>query len=379
MTTATYIPVKQGGRHLLGDNEFEYRPNKVKENKTYYVCIEKRNLNCPATAVVCSKTDTVIKYLHEHNHDSDLIKKKVKKIENTLIQDAKKSTDSPRIVLGNITNNIVTEMESGVGAMRKTATITKAIQRARAKEFGFPPVPKNWEEMKVPDVLKNTIQNEKFLVFDETVDEFRKERIMIFCSNLQLKTLNSADYWIADGTFDVVETSLFKQLFIITALSETGITVPCCFALLPGKETIFYQKVFEVLKSQNVKPPNNFKTDFEKAIHKGFSNVYPNVPIRGCDTHFKRAIKTKLSSTDYGLGCLYQSCIEFQTLIRYLWGLSLVPAEKIVSTWENYISVQYDKLKLAFPDDIETVDEFLGYFEKTWIGSLNWRTGDFFL
>ena len=25
MTTAKYVPVKQGGRHLLGENEFEYR------------------------------------------------------------------------------------------------------------------------------------------------------------------------------------------------------------------------------------------------------------------------------------------------------------------------------------------------------------------
>ena len=39
MTTAKYVPVKQGGRHLLGENEFEYRQNRTKENKTYYVRI----------------------------------------------------------------------------------------------------------------------------------------------------------------------------------------------------------------------------------------------------------------------------------------------------------------------------------------------------
>ena len=66
---------------------------------------------------------------------------------------------------------------------------------------------------------------------------------------------------------------------------------------------------------------------------------------------------------------------DFQTLIRYLWALSLVPTEDIVTTWEEVVRLQYDLLKPSFEEDSETVDKFLEYFEKTWIGSLNWRTG----
>jgi len=49
--------------------------------------------------------------------------------------------------------------------------------------------------------------------------------------------------------------------------------------------------------------------------------------------------------------------------------------EDIVRTWEDVISSCYDELKPSFEDNSDQVDLFLEYFEKTWIGALNWRTG----
>ena len=200
-------------------------------------------------------------------------------------------------------------------------------------------------------------------------------RILIFCSNTQKDLLKSSDYWLADGTFSVVEKTMFYQLFIITGVTQTGVTVPCLFALLPNKESTSYQEIFQFLKDNGIDAPPNLKTDFEKAIIKAFLNVYPGATVRGCDVHYKRAIRTKLSSTDYGLGSLYLHNVEFQTLVRYLWSLSLVPESDIISVWENYISQKYESLKPGFEEDGESVDEFLGYFERTWLGALNWRTG----
>ena len=42
--TANYIEVKQGGRHLLDSNQFEYRVTKKKPNKTYYQCIQRKTM-----------------------------------------------------------------------------------------------------------------------------------------------------------------------------------------------------------------------------------------------------------------------------------------------------------------------------------------------
>ena len=72
---------------------------------------------------------------------------------------------------------------------------------------------------------------------------------------------------------------------------------------------------------------------------------------------------------------MYQNNEDFQTLVRYLWALSVVPEEDIVRTWEDVISSRHDELKPNFEDNSEQVDLFLEYFEKTWIGALNWRTG----
>ena len=61
--TANYIEVKQGGRHLLDSNQFEYRVTKKKPNKTYYQCIQRKNNSCPAGAVVNNKNDKIISFL----------------------------------------------------------------------------------------------------------------------------------------------------------------------------------------------------------------------------------------------------------------------------------------------------------------------------
>ena len=375
--TANYIEVKQGGRHLLDSNQFEYRVTKKKPYKTYYQCIQRKNNSCPAGAVVNNENDKIISFLGEHTHDSDLLKRRVREIEKQAVKNSSGTlVISLQTVLGNMTNTVVhTYTNEGVSAMRKSNTLVQAVKRARAEHFGFPKVPKSWNDMSVPQNLETTIRGDRFLAINEHLGGENSERIIIFCSSEQQNVLKSATYWVADGTFDVVNKTLFYQLFIITAVTATGITVPCCFALLPNKETSSYQRVFQYLKDVNVTPPGSLKTDFEKAIMRGFLNCYPDVPVMGCDTHFKRAIRRKLTSTELGLGSLYQNNVDFQTLVRYLWALSLVPEEDIVKTWEDVISSRYEELKLSFEDYSDQVDLFLDYFEKTWIGALNWRTG----
>ena len=73
MAAVKYIAVKQDGKHLIYENEMEYRRIKTRYSKTYYQSIEKRNTLCPAAAVICSKTDVLIKMISEHNHDSNLM------------------------------------------------------------------------------------------------------------------------------------------------------------------------------------------------------------------------------------------------------------------------------------------------------------------
>ena len=260
--------------------------------------------------------------------------------------------------------------------MRKTNTLKKAVSRARQSHEGAPSVPKSWDDMIVPAHLSVTVRGGEFLAVEETTTPVSSEKIVIFCSQDQKDVMKTAQYWVADGTFDVVSKTLFSQLFIITSMSQTGVTVPTLFALLPNKETSSYQRVFQFLRDEGVEPPESLKTDFEKGIIRGFLNVFPGVTVNGCDTHFKRALRHKLTSTDFGLGSLYANSEEFQTLVRYIWALSLVPPAMIIPVWEDFIQDKYNELKPAFEDEAEAVDDWLGYVERTYIGALNWRTGN---
>lgn len=260
--------------------------------------------------------------------------------------------------------------------MRKTNTLKKAVSRARQSHEGAPSVPKSWDDMTVPAHLSVTVRGGEFLAVEETTTPVSSEKIVIFCSQDQKDVMKTAQYWVADGTFDVVSKTLFSQLFIITSMSQTGVTVPTLFALLPNKETSSYQRVFQFLRDEGVEPPESLKTDFEKGIIRGFLNVFPGVTVNGCDTHFKRALRRKLTSTDIGLGSLYANSEEFQTLVRYIWALSLVPPAMIIPVWEDFIQDRYNELKPAFEDEAEAVEDWLGYVERTYIGALNWRTGN---
>ena len=68
--------------------------------------------------------------------------------------------------------------------------------------------------------------------------------------------------------------------------------------------------------------------------------------------------------------------IELQTLVCYFWALSLVPPDKIIPVWEYFIEDRYNEMKPAFEDEVEAVEEWLGYVERTYIGVINGRTGN---
>ena len=73
MQRANYVPARKGGRHLRDEQGMIYSLSKRRENKSYYFCSEKKNLSCPATAVVENSTDMIIKISGDHAHDSNIL------------------------------------------------------------------------------------------------------------------------------------------------------------------------------------------------------------------------------------------------------------------------------------------------------------------
>ena len=186
---ATYVASTRG-KVLIDHHKFRYIKNNSnpKKTKDYYVCAEKKKLNCRATATVDVSVEPhmVTALKGEHSHDSSLVELKVREIERDAIKSvALNNTVTPRAVLGSITNQIAQQLPcGGIEAMKKTATLSKAVQREKVKAKEHPKVPSSWEDMCVPDNLRETFDKQPFLLAEQTI-EGREEKIIVFCSSRQ--------------------------------------------------------------------------------------------------------------------------------------------------------------------------------------------------
>ena len=135
------------------------------------------------------------------------------------------------------------------------------------KRAVFSALPKNIQEVhdslniKIP-VTKSS--NEPFvLVNDEHAN------IIVFGTRKNLHYLASKKTILMDGTFTYC-AKFFHQTFTIHTI-ENGIFIPLIFALLPNKETLTYQRLFQCLvnicRADNIVfAPENVVIDFDIGI-----------------------------------------------------------------------------------------------------------------
>ena len=179
--------------------------------------------------------------------------------------------------------NITTTLQNtsatkdAINVLPKKSTIAKQIQRARQKELDVPDAPKTWQGFAIPEVLTKTASGDQFLILEERLEDDRDEYIVGFASPEGIKTMKDSTQMFGDGTFEVVEKTLFYQVFVIISTTVTGINVPTSYFLLPCKEAIVYKKALMCLKNLGVTDPPIFHCDFENNIIKSIKDVYPVV------------------------------------------------------------------------------------------------------
>ena len=146
---------------------------------------------------------------------------------------------------------------------------------------------------------------------------------------------------------------------------------------LPNKEASTYKMVLENLVKHGLSDPQQIHLDFEPSASKAAKCVFPNCKVIGCDTHWKRCLRERMSKV--GLLSYYNQDVQIQTAIRKLWALSLVPVEDVVDTWQEL----QKEVPVMDEDDMDeevaqhynkAIEDFLHYFEQTWIGLINRRT-----
>ena len=383
---AEYVPAMRNKGKLLKDNQsFLYNLSRKREKKTYWICQKKNQLGCKVTAVVLCKEDEngeaddeIIKIDGAHTHDSDLMLAAAKKALNDEVNAAKRDMNiSPRSICANISQSLKSNQNAAaISALPKKDAIARKVQRARMKELKVPPPPKSWFETKVPLPLTVTASGDQFLIMEDNIEEHRPEKVLGFASPECIDIMKTATQFFADGTFDIMDKTLFFQMFVIICTAPTGVNVPCAYFMLPTKEALCYKKALSCLKDQfDIPDPPLFHCDFEQAIIKSVGEVFPTTRLLCCDTHFKRALRTNIQKYHLLAACNIDS--RLQQFVRYVWGLSLIPVEDITEVWTEFVvknipDVEEDEWPNVEPGDLE---DLVAYVENTWIGGRNRRTG----
>lgn len=105
--------------------------------------------------------------------------------------------------------------------------------------------------------------------------------------------------------------------------------------------------------------PGEFMTDFEDGMRLAIKNHWPNVRIRGCWFHLKRAVSNKCTSL--GMGRVLKRSHNARKLKKMLGNIPLLPENRIV---EGFTSIK------DFAQEKRLIKPFaylFSYFERYWL------------
>ena len=158
------------------------------------------------------------------------------------------------------------------------------------------------------------------------------------------------------------------------------VTVPVPHFLRPEKSYSSYELVLKRLKEAGVENPLTVHLDFEPTAIKAVKTVYEGAEIECCDTYWKRAMRK--TQGRFGLTNFNDSNPDVQQFIRMLWCISLVPIGNMFEVFDKYVLPLLPELNSEEEEDDTTnsdytaaMEKYLEYWELTWLGKVNRRTG----
>lgn len=215
------------------------------------------------------------------------------------------------------------------------------------------------------------LANERFLLHQD-------HDMLVFSSNLDLQTLAQTEYFIADGTFEMVPKE-FSQLYTIhgfvsgegnsnaiqTLNIENIAGIPLLHALLRNKQRATYVRLFTVIRDQLALIANqqinmhHIILDFEFAAHEAARDVF-QIQATGCLFHFGQSLIRWLQN--HGLKPVYQNEeLPLRPWINRVKAMSLVPPDLVLFYWNN--SLRNAMPQLPNPIHQQLLLQFVTYFE----------------
>ena len=137
-TPAKFIQSSKNRQILVDSSGFEYKKKLDNKDKsiTYWECRAQDSHKCKATAITSNNHDegsAMIKQIKgDHTHSSNILKKRVKEIENRFIENAAQNpTIACRTVLGELANCLQSDSLAASSSMGIMSNLKKRIYRAR--------------------------------------------------------------------------------------------------------------------------------------------------------------------------------------------------------------------------------------------------------
>ena len=236
-------------------------------------------------------------------------------------------------------------------ALPSRQSLCRRIQRARRRANPTPPVPTARSGYDIPDHYCRTVDGRQFLTHDSGKDD--PNRILVFCTEEGFDVLLNRPHWFADSTFKS-SPEIYYELFSLHVYIS-GTVVPVLHALLPNKTTETYRRLLTRISEFRHFQPASVVTDFEMALIKAFSEVFPSAARTGCFFHLSQCIFRQVQ----GNGLLTQyNDNEFSLFIRSLAALAFVPVDDVADSFDALTDAGYN-------DQAEPV---VNYFEDNFIG-----------
>lgn len=345
----SYITSIRGKPKLLHKG-FTYFKQLEREDKIYWRCTEYDVLFCNGRVNMVN--DNII---NETAHTHEPMPAEVKKqcLINSMKEAATTSTATPMSI---VSNHVASVSNSVKVRLPKQKSLKRVVQRVRAKLDGNPEVPQTLSDFIVPENMQTTENGDRFLQYDSGSDD--PKRIIIFSTESNMRLLSKIKHWFADGTFDNCP-NFFAQLYTIHGYYE-NVILPLVYVLLPDKTGETYIRLFQELKRlrPNLKP-ESCMTDFELAAVNGLTSEFPTITIRFCLFHMRQSLYRKLG--EHNLKTKYDDEEDFNIKMKMLSALAFVPVEDVISVFDQLMDEQ-------FSSDDAAVDNYLIYFQNTYIG-----------
>ena len=153
---------------------------------------------------------------------------------------------NPKHVFNEASSEVLQDKRlSGTTSLMPTIVVVKnKLLKQRQPDFKLPPTPKDWT-FNIPPEYQVTTDGFTFVICDEA--PYGGARVIGFSSPSGLAMLTNSTEVFGDGTFELVATTMWAQLWIFMTMDQ-GVYLPAVWFFLPNKERATYKFMFSAVK-----------------------------------------------------------------------------------------------------------------------------------